>query len=201
MSRDAQNALRRIIEDFSATTRFCLIANYPKKIIPAVLSRCVKFRFGPVIDPDLRIREICEKEGISVDEDGLQCLKKLGSGDMRRIVNDIQGISTSFTKISKDNVLKFSGMVDEDTYKELFIDLCELNYEELKYKMNLTMKDKSIDLGNVINYIAEFVKSSSLSNKMRILKELNDLEYRLSLGCNENLQMNALISVFILYRN
>jgi replication factor C subunit 3/5 len=92
-------------------------------------------------------------------------------------------------------------MVDEDTYKELFIDLCELNFEELKYKMNLTMKDKSIDLSNVLKNIAEFVKSSSLTNKMRILKELNDLEYRLSLGCNENLQMNALISSFILYRN
>ncbi|KAF9763463.1 Replication factor C subunit 5 [Nosema granulosis] len=200
MSRDAQNALRRIIEDFSTTTRFCLIANYPKKIIPAVLSRCVKFRFSPITDADERIKDICSKEGIEIDEEGVDYLKKLSYGDMRKIVNDIQGINGSFDKIDKNTVLTFSGMVDEDTYKEIFNDLCELSFDELKYKLNIIRQDRSIDLGNILLYIGELVKNSKLSNKMKILKEMNDLEYRLSLGCNENLQMNALIGAFVLNR-
>ena len=39
MTFDAQFALRRIMEKYSATIRFCLICNYENKIIPAIRSR------------------------------------------------------------------------------------------------------------------------------------------------------------------
>lgn len=64
MTNDAQAALRRIIENYSKTTRFCLICNHINKIIPAIQSRCTKFRFGPLKDNLLRARleSIAEQE-------------------------------------------------------------------------------------------------------------------------------------------
>ena len=41
--------LPAVIEKYTENTRFCLICNYLSKIIPAVQSRCTRFRFGPLV--------------------------------------------------------------------------------------------------------------------------------------------------------
>lgn len=48
MTMDAQNALRRVIEKYTENVRFCIICNYLNKIIPALQSRCTRFRFKPL---------------------------------------------------------------------------------------------------------------------------------------------------------
>ncbi|RCN32323.1 hypothetical protein ANCCAN_21874 [Ancylostoma caninum] len=42
MTKDAQNALRRVIEKYTANVRFCIICNYLSSIIPAIQSRLVR---------------------------------------------------------------------------------------------------------------------------------------------------------------
>jgi replication factor C subunit 3/5 len=201
MSRDAQNALRRIIEDFSKTTRFCLIANYAKKIIPAVLSRCTKFRFSPIRNIGERIRTICRKERIEYDEEGVRAIADTSDGDMRKAVNDIQGIAASFGVINRSNVLSFNGMAADELYKELFEELKKASMADLKHKLRVLDEVHGVDCDSLVRNLTGLVRRSTMKNKMGILKELAEIEHRRSDGCNQSIQGAALISTFILNRD
>lgn len=48
MTNAAQNALRRIMEKYVRNVRFIIICNYASQIIPALQSRCTRFRFAPI---------------------------------------------------------------------------------------------------------------------------------------------------------
>ncbi|AFM97779.1 replication factor C small subunit [Encephalitozoon hellem ATCC 50504] len=201
MSRDAQNALRRIIEDFSANTRFCLIANHSKKIIPPILSRCTKFRFGPIEGTEGRIEEICKREGIRYTSKGITALAKISEGDMRKAVNDVQGISLSLGVVDEENVHKFNGIAPVQVYEELFMDLKSMSMSELRTRLEDLKYEYGMDCNALIENLSGIVRKSRMRNKMKMLKEMGDIERRMSIGCNEKLQLDAIISVFILNRD
>merc|ERR1712156_24659 len=106
MTNDAQNALRRIIEKFTDNVRFCLIGNYLSKIIPALQSRCTRFRFGPLGKEQIlpRLEHVCKEEKIDIDEEGKESLMRLAQGDMRKVLNILQSCNMAFGKVTEDNV-------------------------------------------------------------------------------------------------
>lgn len=65
MTTAAQAALRRVIEQYTKNVRFCIICNYVNKIVPAVQSRCTRFRFSPLpmSEVEKRIDIVIEAEG------------------------------------------------------------------------------------------------------------------------------------------
>lgn len=65
MTTAAQSALRRVIEQYTKNVRFCIICNYVNKIIPAIQSRCTRFRFSPlpIAEVEKRIDNVIEAEG------------------------------------------------------------------------------------------------------------------------------------------
>jgi replication factor C subunit 3/5 len=92
MTNDAQNALRRILEKFTENVRFCFICNYLSKIIPAIQSRCTRFRFGPLKEEQMvpRINHVIEHERVEITDDGLKSILHLAFGDMRKALNILQ---------------------------------------------------------------------------------------------------------------
>lgn len=105
MTNTAQMALRRIMEKYTANTRFCIIANYSHKLSPALLSRCTRFRFSPLKEADIRVLvdKVIEEEHVKIDSDATESLVRLSRGDMRRALNVLQACHAS----SKSSSLLF----------------------------------------------------------------------------------------------
>lgn len=97
MTSTAQMALRRIMERYTANTRFCVIANYTHKLSPALLSRCTRFRFSPLKEADIRVLvdQVIEKENVQIQPDAVDSLVTLSKGDMRRALNVLQACHAS----------------------------------------------------------------------------------------------------------
>ena len=69
MTKDAQAALRRTMEQFSKVTRFCIICRLSFKIIEPIRSRCAKFRYLPLTEEKMmeRLQYIASEEKCAID--------------------------------------------------------------------------------------------------------------------------------------
>ncbi|KAJ3113285.1 hypothetical protein HDU96_003589 [Phlyctochytrium bullatum] len=106
MTQVAQNALRRIVEKYTMNVRFCIICNYVSKIIPALQSRCTKFRFKPLKAEDIesRLNFVATSEGVNLTEDGKRAILRLSSGDMRRTLNILQAVHAAYDVVDETSV-------------------------------------------------------------------------------------------------
>lgn len=200
MSRDAQNALRRIIEDTGV--RFILIGNYVNKIIPPIQSRCTRFRFSPVgsVEMRRRIEFVCDMENIRVVS-GLDELVEMAGGDMRAALNDLEGVYRGFGVVTRENVYKFTGAVKLEFTMHSNEKTCTNDEKDpiLNFKTvsdTLDALKGQIDGISICRELGERIRRSRLKNKLDKLKILAEIEYNLSLGCSEELQINGIKAIF-----
>ena len=88
MSRDAFNALLKVMEEPPPGTTFVLLTTEPGRILPTVASRCMTFAFRP-IPPSVityRLEQICEAEQMSVEQPVLAAIADRAAGAMRDAV-------------------------------------------------------------------------------------------------------------------
>lgn len=96
LTRDLQQALRRIMERYSATCRFVYMTRYASALIPAVTSRCLPLFFSP-LDRDQILSHltfILGQEDVSVGDDGLALIVEASRGDLRRAIMLLEVVAT-----------------------------------------------------------------------------------------------------------
>ena len=88
MTPGAQQALRRIMEIYSDSTRFALACNDSKQIIEPIQSRCAVIRFRSLTNEEILkcMLSIIKKENVQYVDDGLQAIINNSLGDMRQVL-------------------------------------------------------------------------------------------------------------------
>ncbi|OXA40414.1 replication factor C subunit 5 [Folsomia candida] len=216
MTNDAQNALRRVIEKYTENVRFCIICNYLSKIIPALQSRCTRFRFGPLKPKQIRPRlaEVVKKENLAVNEEGTKALLKLGEGDMRKILNILQSTALAFSDPGGSGVGNTVTLTANHFYlctgaplpadiDTMVTWMLTLDLTSAFTKIHDMKTRKGIALADILTEVHKSMEKIDFPPTVRIflLKEMAEIEYRLSIGTSEKLQLGALVGLFYEARN
>jgi len=200
MTNDAQNALRRIIEKFTDNVRFCLIGNYLSKIIPALQSRCTRFRFGPLGAEQIlpRLEHVCKEEKVTITEDGKEALMTLSQGDMRKVINILQSCNMAFGEVTEDNVYTCTG-------HPLRSDITNIVNWSLNEDFSTAFKNiqevktlKGLSLQDILSEVHLYVHKLDLPAQVRIhlLVKMSELEARLMAGASEKIQLGSMLAAF-----
>ena len=201
MTNAAQFALRRIIEKYTKTTRFCLICNYVSKIIPALQSRCTRFRFMP-LPADVarvRIKFIAERENLNLTDEGLDALVELGNGDMRKYLNILQSTSMAFKVVDENAIYACTGNPEPGFIVRLIEWLMTDSFREVYEKLLNEKTNRGYSLVDIVRELHKKVAEIKFSEKMKIFLaiRMSEIEMRLSQGANEKVQLGSLIGAFI----
>jgi len=202
MTLDGQFALRRIIENYTENTRFCLICNYITKITPALRSRCLAFRFEPLSTDYIldKLYDILDKEKVDLDDNTIDKIVEKSGGDLRKSINMLQCLTT-FSRISKNNDIGLLfNMIDNNDIDKIYNKLKSKDIFTKKYK---DIKDiictKEYNLTEVIFYLINLIIEKKEVNK-KIVKELSKLELKTYNNLDNDLIICSLICTFILLK-
>lgn len=210
MTADAQAMLRKVIENYSYCTRFCLICNYIKKITPALQSRCACYRFPPLKPEDIKIKilSVAELENINITEDGIDTIINRSKGDMRRVLNILQSTSMSYGVITGAVVNKCIGYPNSIDIKKIIDSLVNDNFQtsykiisEIKTKDSYSLQDIITEITSELILITVNPKLNKYNNLdpfriISIIKLLSQIEHNLTTCVTESLQLSALVGAF-----
>ncbi|KAI9828862.1 MAG: hypothetical protein M1819_006477 [Sarea resinae] len=223
MTATAQMALRRIMEKYTANTRFCVIANYTHKLSPALLSRCTRFRFSPLKEVDIRrlVDVVIEKEDVKIEPEAVDALVRLARGDMRRALNVLQACVAGGTPLkapsdpTKANAPTAPTPTQTETITpdqiyttiaqpppQLISNLTKslLSTPSTTSNLHLLTQTKTthgLALADIITALSEELGTLNVPAHVRVawLEGLADVEWRLSGGGGEAVQTGGVVGV------
>ena len=199
MTDGAQQALRRIMEMYSSTTRFCLACNNSEKIIEPIQSRCAILRYSKLNDKQIlkRLLEVCDLEKLSHTDDGLEAIIFTAQGDMRQAINNLQSTFNGFGHINSENVFKVCDEPHPLMIKQMIECCLEKKLEEaIKTLSHLWKLGYSAD--DIINVIFKVCKTAQMAEylKLEYIKLIGLTHAKICQGLNSQLQLNALLAKF-----
>ena len=214
-----------MIEKYARNARFCLICNYASKIIPALQSRCTRFRFPPLSEAAVRgrVAAVCSVEGVDLTPDGADAVVALGGGDMRRTLNILQATAMAASGGGKEGggggggggpstaagptvdgpaVYACTGTpppADVEAFARLLLNA---SFADALEAVAGDCAAKGYALVDIVGGLLPLIQRLAMPAPVRggLIIALADVEAALAAGANERLQLGALVGAFAVAR-
>ena len=155
MTKNAQIALRYLLQDYKSNVRFCLICNYISRIDEALQNEFVRLRFNQLPENEIIhfLNIINEKEKLNYNTDTIQLIQKLFNSDIRSMINYMQ---------SNEQIIHNKKIIQTDLWDNITTNMKErslkYNIEFITNVSNEYNVEKKNIIKNYLNYIIRYNK-------------------------------------------
>ena len=180
MTKNAQQALKYLLQEYSPSVRFCLICNYISRIDDGLQNEFLKLRFNQLPEEDIHVflKHIAYVEKLNINDKIIKSIQQLYKSDIRSMINYMQTNQDVFTSEYK--------IINNDTLENIYIKI--LNNKSLSDFIEYIRKisiDYNIDTKNIIKYLINYIIRFK---QEKINKELLDVveDIMHNKNCNNN---------------
>ena len=202
LTREAQQALRRTMENYTQTTRFILSANYSSKIIDPIQSRCAVFRFKPLEKSEMFsiIDKIAKEENLNIDNAAKEAIYSVSGGDCRKAENIMQSSAALENNITEELIYSIASMARPKEIKEVLELALKNKFIEARKHLLDVMLKHGLSGTDVIKQIQSEIVNLDIGgrDKMFLIEKCGEIEFRMTEGSDEYIQLEALLSQFTL---
>ncbi len=198
LTTDAQQALRRTMEQYTKTCRFILSCNYSSKLIDPIQSRCAVFRFRKIQRTVINehLKKILSIEKIKYTDDGINAITEISEGDVRKAINILQSASVS-GEVNEENVYNIASYAKPEQIRNIlklaidgkFLDARNM-LDNIMLNYGIAGEDVLIQMNREIFY----VEGIDDKTKMKVVDAIGECNFRLVEGANERIQIAALLA-------
>jgi replication factor C small subunit len=202
LTSDAQQALRRTIEQYSSSCRFILSCNYSSKIITPIQSRCSVFRFKPLEKKDVEkyLETIIKEEKLKVDKSAHDAIFDLSNGDMRRAVNLLQASSSLGGKITGNVVYEVASQAKPQDIKTMLDFVVNGDFKSARKKLHELILKQGLAGEDIISACHREVYNLEIPDdkKVEFVSKIGEYDFRISEGGDPIIQLESMLAQFML---
>jgi len=157
MTKNAQQALRYLLQNYTGSVRFCLICNYISKIDEGLQNEFIRLRFNQLPKDDIIqfLNNISESEKLNISLKSLSCIQKLYKSDIRSMINFMQS-NQDIVKLQNNEPIIY--IIDSDVWENIIeMILNSKNIEVVKNYIHKVSTEYNIDKKNIINDFLNYI--------------------------------------------
>ena len=169
MTKNAQQALRYLLQNYTGNVRFCLICNYISKIDEGLQNEFIRLRFNQLPKDDIIhfLNHISESEKLDISLKSLSCIQKLYKSDIRSMINFMQS-NQDIVKIQNNEPILY--IIDSDVWENIIEMIIKSkatghgtgkpfgeNIEVVKNYIHKISAEYNIDKKNIINDFLNYI--------------------------------------------
>jgi replication factor C small subunit len=202
LTNEAQNALRRTMENYTSNCRFILSCNYSSKVIDPIQSRCAVFRFRLLEKKDLDkiVKRISLKENLKIDDKVIDSLFEISGGDCRRTINLLQTTASISPTITSDLITIMVPSAKPNDIRVILEYALSGDFVNSREKLLEVMLRESISGTDIIKSIQKEIWNMPIEPelKVKLTERTGEIEFRMVEGSDEFIQLEALLASFIM---
>ncbi|MBN2420917.1 replication factor C small subunit [Candidatus Woesearchaeota archaeon] len=198
LTSEAQQALRRTMENYTQTCRFILSCNYSSKIIDPIQSRCAIFRFKPLEKDQLMqiLDKIESNEKLKIKDSAKQALIIICEGDVRRMENILQSCAALSKDVDDELVYSLASVAKPKEIKKVIESALSGKFIDARNELLNVMTNYGLSGLDVIKQMQKELMDLKIDSRqqMLLIEKCGEAEFRISEGSDEFIQLEAFLA-------